>query len=387
MALSIGANAIHMEKVQVHPTGLVDPAEPDAKVKFLAAEALRGVGGLLLTADGDRFADELGHRDYVTGKMWENKGPFRLVLNGAGGKEIEWHVRHYQGRGLMKNFKSGAELAKEMGISLAKLKSTFDAYNKVAETKKDPFGKKFFHNVPFKTDDEFWVAIVTPVLHFTMGGLNINDKSEVLDTAGKIIPGLFASGEVAGGVHGANRLGGSSLLGCVVYGRVAGETASSYLLQKLASGAVGRVGQIGGHLGGPLKLSLTPGSDKITLDISWGASGAVAAPVVAAASAPAPAAAAAPAAAPAVDRTKVYTWAEVAKHKTESDVWVVVNGDVLNATKFLGDHPGGKKAIMLYAGRDATEEFNMLHKKDVVEKYAAYTIIGKIENKPAPKKH
>lgn len=70
--LIIGWEGIDLEKVQVHPTGLVDPNEPDAKVKFLAAEALRGVGGLLLDAEGQRFADELGHRDYVTGKMWEN---------------------------------------------------------------------------------------------------------------------------------------------------------------------------------------------------------------------------------------------------------------------------------------------------------------------------
>ena len=72
LALSIGANAVDLEKVQVHPTGLVDPNEPDAKVKFLAAEALRGVGGLLLDNTGKRFVDELQHRDYVTGKMWEN---------------------------------------------------------------------------------------------------------------------------------------------------------------------------------------------------------------------------------------------------------------------------------------------------------------------------
>jgi succinate dehydrogenase/fumarate reductase flavoprotein subunit len=73
IALSIGANAVDLEKVQVHPTGLVDPKEPDAKVKFLAAEALRGVGGLLLDNTGARFVDELQHRDYVTGKIWENK--------------------------------------------------------------------------------------------------------------------------------------------------------------------------------------------------------------------------------------------------------------------------------------------------------------------------
>jgi len=73
LALAIGANAVDLEKVQVHPTGLVDPKEPDAKVKFLAAEALRGVGGLLLDNTGSRFVDELQHRDFVTGKIWENK--------------------------------------------------------------------------------------------------------------------------------------------------------------------------------------------------------------------------------------------------------------------------------------------------------------------------
>lgn len=73
LALAIGASAVDLEKVQVHPTGLVDPKEPDAKVKFLAAEALRGVGGLLLDNTGKRFVDELQHRDYVTGKIWENK--------------------------------------------------------------------------------------------------------------------------------------------------------------------------------------------------------------------------------------------------------------------------------------------------------------------------
>jgi len=72
MAVAIGASSIDMEKVQVHPTGLVDPKDPDAKVKFLAAEALRGCGGLLLDNEGQRFADELGHRDYVTGRIWDN---------------------------------------------------------------------------------------------------------------------------------------------------------------------------------------------------------------------------------------------------------------------------------------------------------------------------
>jgi len=77
------------------PTGLVKPDDPDAKVKFLAAEALRGVGGLVLDANGKRFANELGRRDYVTGEMWKNKPPFRLCLNKKASDEIIWHCKHY----------------------------------------------------------------------------------------------------------------------------------------------------------------------------------------------------------------------------------------------------------------------------------------------------
>ena len=145
MAMAIGAGTIDMTSVQVHPTGIVHPGEPDAKVKFLAAEALRGVGGLLLNADGERFCDELGRRDYVSGEMNKNKGPFRLVLNAKASKEIEWHCKHYCGRGIMKRFASGAEVAKEIGVNPSKLAKTFADYNRVAQSKQCPYGKKFFH--------------------------------------------------------------------------------------------------------------------------------------------------------------------------------------------------------------------------------------------------
>merc|ERR1712187_307670 len=92
MGEAIGGKSIDLEWVQVHPTGLVKPDDPDAKIKFLAAEALRGVGGLVLDANGKRFANELGRRDYVTGEMWKNKPPFRLCLNKAASDEIIWQV-------------------------------------------------------------------------------------------------------------------------------------------------------------------------------------------------------------------------------------------------------------------------------------------------------
>ena len=113
MSMAVGAECVDLEWVQVHPTGLVHPGEPDAKVKFLAAEALRGVGGVLLDMNGQRFCNELGRRDYVTGMMWKNAGVtlgnctgFFLCLNGKSSSEVSWHCKHYKGRGIVKSYKN-----------------------------------------------------------------------------------------------------------------------------------------------------------------------------------------------------------------------------------------------------------------------------------------
>lgn len=361
MLMAIGANGIDMDKVQVHPTGLVDPKDPTAKFKFLAAEALRGEGGLLLNSDGDRFSDELGHRDYVSAQMWKekekSKWPIRLVLNSKASKVLDFHTRHYSGRGLMKKM-SGKELAKEIGCGEAALKKTFDDYNLIADgKKKDPWNKRFFHNLPFTIDDEFHVALMEPVLHFTMGGIEINEHAQVLNSEQKPFEGLYACGELAGGVHGANRLGGSSLLGCVVYGRVAGDSASEHLFQKLINGgsssAQQRLGQVSLHID-----PSTPG--KISVEWTGGAAGG-SLPAVAAAPAASAAAAEEPAAQTSADPAnfkvpeKEYSMEEVAKHNKKDDLWIVVKGIVLDVTNWLDEHPGGANALYNFMGRDATE--------------------------------
>eukprot|EP00301_Raphidiophrys_heterophryoidea_P018117 c3109_g1_i1.p1 GENE.c3109_g1_i1~~c3109_g1_i1.p1 ORF type:complete len:640 (+),score=180.72 c3109_g1_i1:1-1920(+) len=385
MAVDIGADTVDLEAVQVHPTGLVHPDEPDSKLKFLAAEALRGVGGLLLDAHGKRFCDDLGKRDYVTGRMWNNKGPFRLVLNSKAAAEIEWHCKHYIGRGLMKFFKSGHDLAKEMGISSAELDAEFKRYNGFAQNKNDPFGKRFFTNAPFSIEDNFHVSIVCPVVHYTMGGLRINADAEVQRKDGAPISGLWCTGEVMGGVHGKNRLGGNSLLDCVAFGRVAGNTAARYLLSNTLKAArtgvaSNRLATIAGHLA-PINISVDPQNNRLTIDVALNSGASQHTASSSAPAAAAPVAAAAPAPAPKKEEpaaAKSYTLTDVAKHDKESDCWVVVNGEVLDVTKFMHEHPGGKKAILLYAGKDASEEFNMLHKPDVVKKYAPESILGKL---------
>jgi hypothetical protein len=155
-------------------------------------------------------------------------------------------------------------------------------------------------------NDYFNVAIMTPVLHYTMGGLEIDAESRVIGKDGKPISGLFAAGEVAGGVHGANRLGGSSLLGCVVFGRVSGDSAAAYLLQTtsaIVEKAGGRLGAFVGHLESKPAASSAPAQPAVT---------------------------SAPAQPPSLSNE--FSAADVAKHNKKDDIWVIVNGQVLDVT-------------------------------------------------------
>merc|ERR1711865_1334868 len=146
----------------------------------------------------------------------------------------------------MKAYNNMGEFAKEHGMPLKNIEDTFKSYNEIAEKQmKDPdsgpyeaygggkshdfWGKKFFHNLPMDVNDYFHVGVVTPVIHYCMGGLKMNTDAEILTTDNKIIPGLYAAGEAMGGVHGNNRLGGNSLLDCVVFGRVSGRAAARHV--------------------------------------------------------------------------------------------------------------------------------------------------------------
>merc|ERR1719230_948932 len=382
MGEAIGAKTIDLEWVQVHPTGLVKPDDADAKIKFLAAEALRGVGGIILNKEGYRFANELGRRDYVTGEMWKNKPPFRLCLNEAASTEIIWHCKHYTGRGVMKYYETGEALAKDMGVALSVLEKTHEEHYQAAKKQeKDPdggawpaypsgkswdeasgktgSGKKFFHNIipgsAVKTQ-KFYVAIITPVIHYCMGGLEVDVNSMVLDQKGKPIQGLYAAGEVAGGIHGNNRLGGNSLLDCVVFGRVSGRHAAQYMLgdqckpvdlKVLSGGGLSGEVKASKNAGGAYEDNMNPNAAPAAAAGGGGGGGG-------------------------------YTLEEVAKHNTKASCWVVLDGKVLDVTKFLTEHPGGELAILTFAGKDATEEFNMIHPPDVVGKYAPDAVIGEI---------
>ena len=407
MALEIGAGTYDLHAVQVHPTGIIDPSDPKNKVKFLAAEALRGSGGIIIDAEGNKFCDDLGKRDYVTMRMWQNgKTPHRLILNSKSAALIAWHCEHYQGRGLMKAM-TGEELAKEMGVPASKLRATFDEYNEAAKNPNDlgknKWGKKFFLNVPYEVNDKFMVCQIEPVVHYCMGGIAANEFSEVLTAQGKVIPGVWTAGEAQGGVHGTNRLGGSSLLDCVVYGRIAGRSASKYLLDKLVRnpGSAASSGALSKSAGGvSAKVSVNGNKVHLELELANMIADAIAADGSAPSSTKAAGVAdadpnaafygqgvAKPAAKGGDDAAKkdagagkkTYPMDEVKKHNKDTDCWVVLHNQVYDVTKFLNDHPGGKKAIMLYAGKDATTEFDMLHSKDLLARYGPEFHIGALQ--------
>ena len=231
---SVGAQLLDMEQVQVHPTSFVDPNDVGNPVKFLAAELLRGEGGLLLDAKGERFVNEMQTRKVVTDAITslpeaEGEGPrqwdVRLVLDEGVYANASSHVDFYLWKGLMRKT-TISDLGSEALDTIKKFAAA------AAGKKSDPLGRQAFGNWTLadpNPESVMYVGRVTPAVHFTMGGVVINERAEVLGADDENIEGLWAVGEVTGGVHGENRLGGSSLLECVVFGRIAGDEAARYL--------------------------------------------------------------------------------------------------------------------------------------------------------------
>ncbi|VDK49061.1 unnamed protein product [Anisakis simplex] len=241
MARAMGASLVGMSDVQIHPTAFIDPKEPNGTTKFLAAEALRGKGAILLNEKGERFGNELGYRDYLTDRILHHcaedpeAGGAHVAFMIMTDKSVDDFGRAAFGfyafvKGFFKKFDNVTGLAKYMNVDEATLRKTFADYNKYVESddpnKKDQFDKVFFP-ASFDPNSVLYVAKVTPAIHYTMGGLKIDREAYVFNGfAQKPFKGLLAAGEVTGGVHGRNRLAGNSLLECVVYGRIAGRNAA-----------------------------------------------------------------------------------------------------------------------------------------------------------------
>ena len=222
MAQALGAATVDMDQIQIHPTVQFDTAA-------LITEGLRGDGAVLINADGKRFIDEVGTRDVVSAAEIAQPGSYSYLVVDQAMLDKSSVIAGYVKRGFVFQGNTYEELAEALGVDAATFAETMNTWNTYVEAKNDPdFGRTSFAQ-PLNTAP-YYAIKVTAGVHHTMGGLVINTDTEVLKADGTAIAGLYAAGEVTGGVHGANRLGGNAVADFVVFGRIAGEEAAEYAL-------------------------------------------------------------------------------------------------------------------------------------------------------------
>lgn len=220
MATAIGAGTVDMDQIQIHPT-------VEANTAALITEGLRGDGAILVNANGERFIDEVGTRDVVSAAEIAQPGSYSWLIVDQAMVDASSVIQGYIKKGYTKTGATYEELAKELDVDPATFANTMETWNGYVEAKNDPdFGRTSFAN-PLN-NGPYYAIKVTAGVHHTMGGVTINSATEVLKEDGTVIPGLFAAGEVTGGVHGANRLGGTAVADFVVFGRIAGDSAANY---------------------------------------------------------------------------------------------------------------------------------------------------------------
>lgn len=219
MAEAIGANLYGMEWIQMVPTG-------DASLNASIANEM------YINAEGNRFVAEDERRDVLSGAILAQTDSFCWKVSSA---YQAWDIQggfDYKGNSIESRVAQGKavvgdtieELAAAMGVDAANLKAAAEAFDKALTGEEpDALGRKVFE---YKMDKGPYYATKSYAkVHHTMGGVEINTNCEVLDTNGNVIPGIFACGEVTGGIHGSNRLGGNAIADIIVFGQIAGQNA------------------------------------------------------------------------------------------------------------------------------------------------------------------
>ena len=220
MAVAIGAGTVDMDQIQIHPT-------VEANTAALITEGLRGDGAILVNAEGNRFTDEVGTRDVVSAAEIAQTGSYSWLVIDQAMVDASSVIQGYIKNGYTVSGETYEELAEAMGVDAAAFAATMEKWNAaVAAGVDEEFGRTSFAN-PLDTAP-YYAIKVTAGIHHTMGGLTINPQTQVLAGDGTVIDGLYAAGEVTGGVHGGNRLGGNAVADFTVFGRIAGEQAAAY---------------------------------------------------------------------------------------------------------------------------------------------------------------
>lgn len=220
MVKAVGGDLVDMTEIQTHPTVV-------HKKTAMITEAVRGEGAILVNREGKRFVSELETRDVVSKAELEQTGKSAFLVFDQEVREKLGAINGYVRKGFTVEGATLEELAGKIGVDAKGLVDTMAKYNGYVKAGEDKdFGKTALPRELIKAP--FYAIEVSPAVHHTMGGVRINTNAEVLTADGKVIPGLFAAGEITGGVHGANRIGGNAVTDITVYGKTAGENAADF---------------------------------------------------------------------------------------------------------------------------------------------------------------
>ena len=221
MAEAAGAATVDMEQIQIHPTVY-------QATSLMVTESVRGGGAILVNASGERFIDEMETRDVVSAAEIAQEGGYAYLVFDQAQRDNLSAIDSYVSNGLTVQADTIEDLATQMGVDAANLQATVEAWNKaVAEQNDEAFGRTTGMDVDISVAP-FYAIQIAPGIHHTMGGVKIDTTASVIGVDGEPIPGLFAAGEVTGGVHGANRIGGNAVADIIVFGRIAGQSAADY---------------------------------------------------------------------------------------------------------------------------------------------------------------
>ncbi|GGH20985.1 flavocytochrome c [Paenibacillus segetis] len=221
MIEKMGGTTVDMNQIQVHPT-------VQQENSYLIGEAVRGEGAILVNSKGQRFINEMGTRDNVTQAITKLPETNAFLIFDSGVRSRAKAIEQYEKLGFVKKADTIKALAEDIELPADSLQKTIDTWNGAVKNKNDTeFERKT--GIDHELSAAPYYAIkIGPGIHYTMGGVVINTNTEVLDKDNKPIPGLFAAGEVTGGLHGENRIGGNSVAEIIIFGRQAGIKSSEF---------------------------------------------------------------------------------------------------------------------------------------------------------------
>ncbi len=221
MAEAVGAGLVDIEQIQLHPT-------VEQGTSMLITESVRGDGAILVNQNGKRFIDELQPRDVVSAGELAQPGSYAYIIFDQRLRDGLRAIEKYVSTGIVVQADTIEGLAEQLDIDPATLAKTLADWNRYVADQKDPdFGRSTGMEADLSVAPYYAIQIA-PGIHHTMGGVHIDTSARVIDVNGDPIPGLFAAGEVTGGVHGGNRVGGNAVADIVVFGGIAGDNAAAW---------------------------------------------------------------------------------------------------------------------------------------------------------------